>query len=108
MPMTELMSGLPTAWVERFVECFEAGRLQKHPQARFINERGECCLVGALAGARSAAELLASPVYASFLGTELETLSRHFEAGRLTGQDFYEESLLLLATRLERLEAAHV
>jgi len=34
-----------------------------------------------------------------FLGSDLETLSRRFEAARLTGQEFYEEALMVLAAR---------
>ncbi|MGH7129545.1 MAG: hypothetical protein ACREIV_13330, partial [Planctomycetaceae bacterium] len=94
-----IIQKLPTDWVENFISTFEAGRLQKHPQARFVNARGECCLVGALAGARSTADFARSAQAAGFVGTALETLSRGFETRRLTGQQFYEEALLVVAAR---------
>jgi len=95
----ELVAQMPTAWLENYVECFEAGRVQKHPQARFVNERGECCLVAALAGARDAASFVRSEHWVQFLGTGLEQLSRMFESRRLTGQELYEEVLLALTER---------
>jgi hypothetical protein len=99
---------VPTAWIRNYVAAFETGRVQKHPQARFVNDRGECCLVAAMAGARSAAEFVASPQWAAFPGTVLEELSRHFESCRVTAQDVYEEALLALAVRrpVERMPAA--
>lgn len=99
-----LVRELPTEWIENFVTTFEEGRLQKHPQARFVNGRGECCLVGALAGARSGEDVVRSEVWQAFLSSSLEELSRRFEACRLTGQAFYEEAVLALAAR--RCEAA--
>ncbi len=94
-----LLQALPSTWIENFVAAFEAGRVQKHPQARFVNGYGECCLVGALAGARSAADMVLSPVWHAFPGTALEELSRRFEARLVSGQEFYEEALLVLAAR---------
>lgn len=94
-----LIQTLPTQWIENFVAAFEAGRVQKHPQARFVNRRGECCLVGALAGARSAPDVVRSPVWSQFLGSPLEEISRHFESRRVTGQEFYEEAVLALTAR---------
>ncbi|MGH7555845.1 MAG: hypothetical protein ACREMQ_22820 [Longimicrobiales bacterium] len=79
--------------------AFEAGRVQKYPHARFVNRYGECCVVGALADARSAADMVRSPLWAAFNGSVLEVLSRRFEARTLTSQDFYEEALLVLTTR---------
>ena len=95
----DIVGRLPTEWLENYVAAFEAGRVQKHPQARFVNERGECCIVGALAGAASAEAFAGSALWRMFLGSELETLSRRFEAARLTGQQFYEEALMVLAAR---------
>src|SRR5690606_35286194 len=100
-----IVGRLPTEWLESYVAAYEAGRVQKHPQARFVNARGECCLVGALAGAATAQAFVATPQWHVFLGGELEELSREFEAGRVTGQAFYEEVLLALASRAE-VEAA--
>lgn len=97
--VNELIERLPSGWLENYVSAFEGGRVQKHPHARFVTASGESCLVGALAGARTSAEVVASPVWSRFLGTELEDLSRHFEARRLTAQEVYEEVLLALATR---------
>jgi hypothetical protein len=94
-----IVNELPTACIESYVRMFEAGRVQKHPQARFVNSEGECCIVGALAGARTSHDVVASPVYAGFNGSVLEELSRRFEAGRLTGQAFYEEAVLALVVR---------
>jgi len=99
--LPDLIAVLPTAWIENFIAAFEAGRVQKHPQAKFVNGRGECCIVGGLAGARDVAGFAASAQVADFLGTPLEALSRAFEAGRLTGQQFYEEALLALTARRE-------
>lgn len=95
----ELVAQMPTAWLENYVNFFEAGRVQKHPQARFVNERGECCLVGALAGAEDAESFVRSEHWAQFLGGGLEELSRRFESRRLTGQEMYEEALLVLTER---------
>lgn len=97
--VSEFIERIPSGWLENYVSAFEAGRVQKHPHARFVTENGESCLVGALAGARTSAEVVASPIWSRFLGTELEDLSRHFETRRLTAQEFYEEVLLALATR---------
>jgi hypothetical protein len=97
--LAQLIRSMPTRWVANYVQAFESGRVQKHPHARFVNQAGECCIVGALAGARTAADVAASPVYAGFLGSGLEELSRRFESRRLTGQEFYEEALLALAVR---------
>lgn len=101
----ELIGQLPTRWIENFVDAFEEGRVQKHPQARFVNRRGECCLVGALAGARSAAEVVMSEVWPVFLNSPLEELSRRFETRSVTAQTFYEEALLALTAR--RCAAPH-
>jgi hypothetical protein len=84
-----LVQVLPTPWIENFVAAFEAGRVQKYPHARFVNRYGECCVVGALADARSAADMVRSPLWAAFNGSVLEELSRRFEARTLTSQDFY-------------------
>ena len=112
MTIALLIDELPTRWIERFVLTFEAGRVQKHPHARFVNTRGECCLVGALTGATSSAEFASSDLAGRFLGTALETLSRGFEARRFTAQEFYEEALLALVARRhapsERMVAAPV
>ena len=94
-----LVQVLPTPWIENFVAAFEAGRVQKYPHARFVNRYGECCVVGALADARSAADMVRSPLWAAFNGSVLEELSRRFEARSLTSQEFYEEALLVLTTR---------
>ena len=98
-PIHQLIDELPSRWIERFVASFEAGRVQKHPHARFVNAQGECCLVGALAGARTSAEFARSELAGRFLGTALEALSRGFEARRFTAQEVYEEALLVLASR---------
>src|SRR5690606_20933119 len=95
----ESVGRLPTEWLENYVAALEAGRVQKHPQARCVTGGGECCMVGALAGAASAEAFAGSPLWRLFLGSELETLSRRFEAARLTGQEFYEEALMVLAAR---------
>jgi len=97
--VAELIAALPDVWLENYVATYEAGRVQKHPHARFVNAVGECCLVAALAGADSAAALVDSPVWRRFHGSELESLSRLFESRRLTGPDFYVEVLLALAAR---------
>jgi hypothetical protein len=98
-PIASLIDQLPTRWIHRFVATFEAGRVQKHPHARFVNAQGECCLVGALAGARTSTDFARSELAGAFLGTALEALSRGFEARRFTAQEFYEEALLALAAR---------
>lgn len=95
----ELVAALPDAWLENYVAMYEAGRVQRHPQARFVNAAGECCLVAALAGVDSAAALADTPLWSRFLGTELEALSRLFESRRLTGAEFYTEVLLELTAR---------
>jgi hypothetical protein len=94
-----IIADLPADWIRNYVRNFEAGRVQKHPQARFINVHGECCIVAAMSNARSAVEFSKTPVWAAFAGSGLETLSRAFEARRLTSQQFYEEALLALALR---------
>ncbi|HEX7051286.1 MAG TPA: hypothetical protein VF188_13855 [Longimicrobiales bacterium] len=104
--LDELVERLPTAWLENYVAAFEAGRVQPHPQARFVNARGECCLVAALAGATSAEALVRSEVWDRFLGSALEELSRRFESCRLTGRAFYEEAVLALAARRGAARAA--
>jgi hypothetical protein len=96
---TAIVGQLPTAWIENYVRTFEAGRVQKHPHARFVNGRGECCLVGALAGIRRSEEFFGTEAGRCFVGSALETLSRAFESRRITAQEFYEESLLALAAR---------
>ncbi|MGH7577310.1 MAG: hypothetical protein ACREM1_19550 [Longimicrobiales bacterium] len=95
----DLVRELPTEWIENFVAAFEEGRVQKHPHARFVNGRGECCLVGALAGARSGEDVVRSEVWRAFRSSSLEELSRRFERCRLTGQAFYEEAVLELTAR---------
>lgn len=90
---------IATDAIHNFITAFESGRVQKYPQARFVNRQGECCLVGALAGVRTAAEMVGSPLWQGFLGSAFEELSRRFEARRLTAQEFYEECLLALAAR---------
>lgn len=97
----ELVEALPTEWLQNFVACYEAGRVQRHPQARFVNAAGECCLVAGLAGADSAAAMVRSECWRKFLGTELEELSRRFETRQVTGAEFYMEVLLALAARAE-------
>lgn len=97
--MRELVEALPTQWLENYVATYEAGRVQRHPQTRFVNGRGECCVVAALAGVRDARELMATPVWSSFLGGPLEELSRRFEGRRLTGASFYDEAVLALVGR---------
>jgi hypothetical protein len=101
-----LFPHLTTAWIQNFIATFEEGRVQKHPEARFVNARGECCLVAALAGARSVADVVRSPVWRAFLNSPLEELSRGFEARRWTGQEFYEASLLALVERRAVAERA--
>jgi hypothetical protein len=101
----QLVAGLATAWLENYARAYEAGRVQKHPQARFVNASGECCLVGALAGVDSASQMLKTDVWQNFLGSELEELSRRFEARRLSGWEFYQEVLLALAARSVALRA---
>jgi len=95
----ELIAELPTAWVQTYIPMFEAGRVQKRPQARFVNARGECCLVAALIGAETTGDVVQSPAWLRFRGSGLEELSRRFESGQLSGQQFYEECLLALAER---------
>jgi hypothetical protein len=97
--LNRLLDSLPIDWIENYVAAFEAGRVQKHPQARFVNARGECCIIGALAGAADGIELTKTPVWSRFLGTVLEELSRRFESRRITGQQFYEEAVLALVAR---------
>lgn len=97
--LRELVDRLPTEWLDNYTVVFEAGSVQKHPQARFVNARGECCIVGALAGAASADGLVRSELWWRFLGSELEELSRRFERGLLSSQQVYEEALLALAVR---------
>lgn len=99
-----MVEALPTEWLETYVETFEAGRVQGHPHARFVTEKGECCLVAAMAGARSGREFVRSEVWSRLLGGDLEELSRRFEARRVSGQELYEEALLALARR--RVEPA--
>lgn len=95
----DLVRELPTEWIENFVMTFEEGRVQRHPQARFVNARGECCLVGAIAGARSGDDVVRSEVWRAFPNSSLEELSRQFEGCCLTGQVFYEEAVLALTAR---------
>jgi hypothetical protein len=97
--LNRLIDSLPIQWIENFVAAFETGRVQKHPHARFVNASGECCIVAALAGVSTGAELTKSPVWSRFLGTVLEELSRRFESRRVTGQQFYEEAVLALVQR---------
>jgi hypothetical protein len=99
LAVTELIAELPTSWVRTYVRMFEAGRVQKYPQARFVNADAECCLVAALIGAGTAGDVVRSAVWVQFHGTVLEDLSRRFESRRLSGQEFYEECLLALAAR---------
>lgn len=94
-----LVRQLRTDWLENYVQTFEAGRVQKHPHARFVTAKGECCVVAAMAAARSGDAFVGSEHWMLLLGTELEELSRRFEARRLTSQDVYEEALLALAER---------
>lgn len=98
MPL-QLLQDLPSDWIRNLVDAFEEGRLQKHPQCRFVNASGECCVVGALAGARSREELVGGAIWRKFRGSQLEELSRCFEARRLSGQEVYEAALLVLAAR---------
>lgn len=105
-PVHSLIDALPTAWIENYVAAFETGRVQKHPHARFVNAAGECCIVGALAGARTSADVKRSVIWTMFLGGPLEELSRRFEARWLSGQEVYEEALLVLATRGAAVPAA--
>lgn len=98
-PLESLVHPLPTEWLVNYTRAFEAGRIQKRPEASFVNERGECCVVGGLAGAYSASDVVRSPVWAWFLGSELEEISRRFEAGILPGHLFYDEVVLELAAR---------
>jgi hypothetical protein len=97
--LNRLIDSLPIEWIENYVAAFEAGRVQKHPQARFVNARGECCIVAALAGVSTGVELTKTPIWSHFLGTVLEELSCGFESRRLTGQQFYEEAVLALVAR---------
>lgn len=98
-PLAALVERLPTDWIRNYVTTFEVGRVQGYPEKRFVNARGQCCLVGALAGARTARAMIASPLWRRFLGSELEEISRRFEDLEVTGQEFYEEALLALARR---------
>ena len=100
LAVTELIAKLPTRWVRTYIRMFEAGRVQKRPQARFVNARAECCLVAALVGATTAGDVVRSTAWVRFRGTALEELSRRFETQRLTGQEFYEECLLALTARM--------
>ncbi|MFW6079712.1 MAG: hypothetical protein ACODAE_08830 [Gemmatimonadota bacterium] len=97
--LDELLEALPTSWLENYVEMFEAGRVQRHPRARFVTEKGECCLVAAMSASTSRTEFVGSEQWSMLLGTELEELSRRFETRRLTAQRVYEEALLVLAHR---------
>jgi len=97
--LNRLIDSLPLGWIENFVAAFEAGRVQKHPQARFVNAQGECCIVAALAGVSTGIELTKTPIWSGFLGSVPEELSRRFESRRLTGQQFYEEAILTLVAR---------
>jgi len=99
MHIATIFAQLPTAWIENYVRTFEAGRVQKHPHARFVNARGECCLVAALAGIERSEDFCGTEQARTFLGSPLEQISRAFEARRITGQEFYEEALLVLAQR---------
>ena len=94
-----VMAGLPSVWLENYVAAFEAGRVQKHPHARFVNRFGECCIVAAMAGVARGEELVGSGAWQCFNGSELEQLSRAFESCQVTGQEVYEEVLLALAAR---------
>ena len=94
-----MLGRLPSVWLENYVEAFEAGRVQKHPHARFVNRYGECCIVAAMAGVASGEELVGSGAWQCFNGGELEHISRAFESCRVTGQEVYEEVLLTLAAR---------
>jgi hypothetical protein len=96
-----IVAALPSPWLENLVDTFEAGRVQRHPHARFVNARGECCLVAALAGARTSFDLVDSELWRGFNGSALEQLSRAFEARRLTAAQVYDEALLVLAARAE-------
>lgn len=109
LAVTELIAELPTPWLRTYIRVFEAGRVQKQPQARFVNARAECCLVAALMGADTAGDVVRSAAWAQFRGTVLEELSRRFESRRLTGQQFYEECLLAASARMHtRSEVAFV
>lgn len=95
----QLAATLPTDWIDNYIAMFEAGLVQKHPHARFVNACGECCIVGALVAARSGRDVVESDAWRHFRGSVLEQLSRAFETGRMTGQDFYEASVLVRAAR---------
>jgi hypothetical protein len=95
----ELVGQLPTAWLKNYEAAFEARRLQKFPQAKYVNGSGECCPVCAMAGARSVEELVGSEIWPRILGSELEELSRRFESGKLTAYDLYDEVVLALIAR---------
>ena len=99
LTVTQLIAELPSTWVRTYNRMFEAGRVQKHPQTRFVNARAECCLVAALVGAETAGDVVRSAAWRQFRGGVLEELSRRFEARHLSGQQFYEECLLALAAR---------
>jgi hypothetical protein len=104
--MGDRVRGLATAWLENYIAAFEAGRVQKHPAARFVNARGECCLAAAFAGARSGEEFVASPAWRVFLRGPLEAFSRDFEARRVSAQEVYEAVLLEAVAR--RVAAAPI
>lgn len=99
LSLPQLARSLRAEWIDTYVATFEEGRVQKHPHARFVNARGECCVVGALVGARSGGDVVGSEVWSRFRGSALEELSRRFESRRLTGQLLYEECLLVQAER---------
>jgi hypothetical protein len=95
----ELVGRLPTPWLKNYEAAFEARRLQKFPQAKFVNRAGECCPVCAMAGATSVEELVGSEIWPRIMGSELEELSRRFEGGRLTAGELYDEVVLTLVAR---------
>lgn len=99
--LQRVVAELPSALLENFVEWFEAGRVQRYPQARFVNAAGECCLVAAMAGVTSAAELTRTPAWKEFPGSALEALSRAFESRRVRAHELYDEALLALSSRRE-------
>jgi len=102
--ISEIMASLPSEWIDNFVAAFEAGRVQKHPQARFVNAAGECCLAAALVGARSSVEFMRM-AGDGFHGSVLEAVSRGFESRRFTAQQVFEEALLAGAGIRERIHA---
>ena len=97
--LDRLIAELPTEWLDNYVTTFEAGRVQRHPHARFVNAAGECCLVAALAGVRSAAELTGTELWRGFSGSVLEELSVAFERGSVRAHEVYDEALMVLAGR---------